>query len=235
MVKASTLTRHMFSALIVPCRLSNLGLKGESATTRIALPTLKPPFDGLRAVLHVPPLVYLHQPFTLELVITNRHPTRTACPSISVEPESSSSSSGPSQPATDSFVIAGMRAGRLPVLIPSAETRASWRLIPLETGTAVRLPNIKVRDLRTIVSAPQREREQAQVQQSEAPSDKDNGGTNAGPGTVVDVGDEIPIIDGRWDRRREDGSDAFALQHTFTNEGGAKAKSGQFTIIVSPV
>lgn len=213
-------------------RISAAGNSGEFATTRIALPTLKPPIDSLVAMLHVPPLVHLHQPFTVELVISNRHPTRTACPSVTIEPDSTPSSS--SQPSSDGFVIAGMRAGRLPVLIPGAETRVSWRLIPLECGIAVRLPKIRVRDLRAIVSAPQREREQVQAQPAEGQHDGDVGSIGAGP--VPDVGDEIPIIDARWDKRKESLGDAPPMPQvsTMTSEEDVKARGGKFTVVVSP-
>ncbi|KAI5120282.1 hypothetical protein M0805_005339 [Coniferiporia weirii] len=186
-------------------RLSSNGDPGLLSTTRIGLPILKPPPDGLIALLHVPPLARLHQPFMLELVVLNHHPTRTACPAVSLDLEPS-----------ESFVVAGIRNGRLPTLIPGAEERVIWRLIPLECGPAVLLPKIRVMDRRRLVEAAE---SSAGVPQGD---------------TVPD--DEVPVIDVRWDRRGSDGSDALRNSQDIP-EGGGPRKSNtdlRFTVVVSP-
>lgn len=48
---------------------------------------------------------------------------------------------------TDSFVVAGLRSGRIPILLPGAEESLVWKLIPVECGF-VRVPHIRVLDRR---------------------------------------------------------------------------------------
>ncbi|OCB87838.1 hypothetical protein A7U60_g4971 [Sanghuangporus baumii] len=163
-------------------RLSEEGNPGLSSSTQFSLPDLKPPPGGLVALLDAPPLAHLHQPFMLELSLRNRHPTRSACPMVSLELE-----------PTESFVAAGIRNGRLATLIPGAEEKVVWQLIPLECGPAVLLPKIKVTDRRRATEGPESE----------------TGGAPQQPeGLATD--DEIQVVDVRWDRRRSDGSCIFS-------------------------
>ncbi|TFY61713.1 hypothetical protein EVJ58_g4338 [Rhodofomes roseus] len=107
------------------------------ATTRFSLPTLRPPRDGLIALLDVPPTAQLHTPLTLRLVVRNRQPTRSANVVVHLETDNS-----------DAFIAAGLRNGRLPILLPGAEETVLWRLVPVECGF-VRIPRIRVADRRT--------------------------------------------------------------------------------------
>ncbi|KAH8115389.1 Gryzun, putative trafficking through golgi-domain-containing protein [Phellopilus nigrolimitatus] len=187
-------------------RLSPSGDPGIVSTTQIALPALKPPLDGLVALLNVPPIAHLHQPFPLELVIRNFHPTRTACPMISLDLDPS-----------DSFIVAGVRNGRLPTLIPGAEEKVIWRLIPLDCGPVVRLPKMRVTDRRKVAEA-------ADTASGIAPE-------------VSAVEDEVRVVDVRWDRRRPDGSDALQAKQEMPEGDNSRQRAAdrRFTIAVSPV
>ncbi|KAL5532043.1 hypothetical protein ACEPAF_5607 [Sanghuangporus sanghuang] len=195
-------------------RLSEEGNPGLSSSTQFSLPDLKPPPGGLVALLDAPPLAHLHQPFMLELSLRNRHPTRSACPMVSLELE-----------PTESFVAAGIRNGRLATLIPGAEEKVVWQLIPLECGPAVLLPKIKVTDRRRATEGPESE----------------TGGAPQQPeGLATD--DEIQVVDVRWDRRRSDGSCIFSdvseVQEPKEEGLGAPRNptisDRRFTILVSP-
>ncbi|THV06232.1 hypothetical protein K435DRAFT_773423 [Dendrothele bispora CBS 962.96] len=110
--------------------------RGSSSTSVFPLPSLHPPVDDLIALLDVTPRAKLHQPVPLTLTIRNRHPTRSANVFVQLETE-----------ASDSFVVAGLRSGRVPILLSGAEERLTWNLIPVECGH-VMLPRIKIIDKR---------------------------------------------------------------------------------------
>jgi len=97
--------------------------------------------EDLVALLDVPPKASLHAPVSMTLSIRNHHPTRSANITVHLEPDS-----------LDSFVVSGMRTGRVPVLLPGAEEKLIWQMIPLECGY-VKLPRIKVIDRRRAMSA----------------------------------------------------------------------------------
>ena len=107
------------------------------ATTRFPLPVLRPPRDGLIALLDVPPTAKLHTPFTLRLTVRNRQPTRSANVVVHLETDNS-----------DAFIAAGLRNGRLPIMLPGGEETVLWKLIPVECGF-VRIPRMRVSDRRT--------------------------------------------------------------------------------------
>ena len=165
------------------------------AKTRIELSSFQPPSDGLIALLHVPPLGYLHQPFPLELVIRNSHPARSACPAVSIEFEQS-----------ESFVVAGVRNARLPLLVPGAEEKVIWNLIPLECGPSVPLPRIRVVDKR---------RDDEKREGAIAEDDM--------------VADDVPVIDVRNDRRRA-GSEPVNK----ADDSKPTSISRRFTMIITP-
>lgn len=166
--------------------VDRLSADEDVTTTRIALPVLRPPSDGLIALLRICPMAELHKPLPLELIIRNLHPNRTATPSIVLELE-----------PTDSFVVAGLRSGRLPTLLPGAETRLVWQLIPLECGPAVALPKIRVVDKRNFAAA---------------------GDGTAGPSVDPEAdGEEVRIVDVRWDVRWSDGTEALHSPRAATN------------------
>jgi hypothetical protein len=125
------------------CRVLQNGEEGPKATSYFPLPSLRHPVEDLMALLDVPPKASLHVPVSMTLTIRNYHPSRSAHITVHLEPDS-----------LDSFVVSGMRSGRVPVLLPGAEEKLVWRIIPLECGY-VRLPRIKVVDRRRAISASQ--------------------------------------------------------------------------------
>lgn len=112
------------------------GELGPLAKSVFPLPPLSPPQDGLEALLDVPTTARLHAPIQIRLIVRNRRPTRSANIVVQVDFDSS-----------DGFVLAGPRAGRIPVLPPGGEETMIWNAIPIECGTA-QLPKIRVTDRR---------------------------------------------------------------------------------------
>ncbi|KAF8633400.1 hypothetical protein AX17_004571 [Amanita inopinata Kibby_2008] len=117
-------------------RITSEGERGPVATTKYYLPTLHPPSDGLIALLDVPSVATLHDPIAMVLRIRNYHRTRSANITVHLETD-----------AQDSFVVAGLRNGRVPVLFPGAEEKVIWQLIPIECGY-VKIPRLRVVDRR---------------------------------------------------------------------------------------
>ncbi|KAK7036442.1 hypothetical protein VNI00_011639 [Paramarasmius palmivorus] len=124
-------------------RVLPTGELGAQATSTFTPPPLQPPVDGLIALLDVPPHAKLHQPTTLALTIRNRQISRSANITVQLEPD----------PA-DGFIVAGLRNGRIPLLLPGAEERLVWKLIPVECGN-VKLPKLKVYDRRKAIASAQ--------------------------------------------------------------------------------
>lgn len=112
------------------------GGRGRQSITRFALPTLMIPQDELIALLDVPSFAKLHASTPIHLTIRNRHPSRSAHVSVTLDLDPS-----------DAFVVAGLRNGRLPILLPGSEEKLSWKLIPIECGY-VKIPRIKVMNVR---------------------------------------------------------------------------------------
>jgi len=112
------------------------GGRGRQTTTRFALPTLVLPRDGLIALLDIPSTAKLHVPTQVQLAVRNRHLSRSANVTVMLDLEPS-----------DAFIVAGLRNGRLPILLPGSEEKLSWNLIPVECGH-VKIPRIKVMDVR---------------------------------------------------------------------------------------
>lgn len=73
---------------------------------------------------------------SLTLMIRNYHPSRSANITAQLDLETSSG-----------FVVAGLRSGRLPLLMPKTEEKLTWRLIPVECGH-VRIPSVTLTDSR---------------------------------------------------------------------------------------
>ena len=109
---------------------------GPLSKSVFQLPQLQPPEDGLIALLDVPTTANLHAPIPIRMIIRNRRPTRSANVVVQVEFD-----------PTDAFVLAGLRAGRVPILLPGSEEILTWNAVPVECGYA-RLPRIKVTDRR---------------------------------------------------------------------------------------
>ena len=80
----------------------------------------------------------------------------------------------------DGFVVAGLRGGRLPLLLPGGEEVLTWNLVPIECGY-VKIPKIQVMDRRPAAGA----------------------GADAAEGE----GEAVPVVDIRWDGRSEDGQE----------------------------
>lgn len=155
-------------------RIKARGEYGSLAKSRFALPPLKPPIEGLIGLLEVPNTAKLHVPVSIHITIRNRHPTRSANIVVQLEPD-----------AADSFIVAGMRNGRLPILLPGCEGKLTWNLVPVECGF-VRIPKLKVLDRRVVIDA--------QVHSGSAQGFEDD----AEPVEVVDI---------RWDRTLQDVAD----------------------------
>lgn len=130
---------------------------------------MKPPSNGLVALLKVPNTAKLHEPVPLQVTIRNGHPTKSANIIVQLEPD----------PVTDSFVVAGLRSGRLPILLPGAEEVVRWNLLPVECGW-VKVPKIKVMNRRPPFPP------QGQDTEPE--------------------GESVEIVDVRWDHRSEETS-----------------------------
>ncbi|KAF5317621.1 hypothetical protein D9758_018225 [Tetrapyrgos nigripes] len=138
---------------------------GSTSTSVFPLPSLHPPVDDLVAILDVAPRAKLHQPIPLTLSIRNRHPSRSANVFVQLETD----------PA-DAFVVAGLRTGRVPVLLPGGEEKLAWNLIPVECGY-VKVPRIRVTNRRSSGNA---------------------GGTDAG---IDNEGVPVKIVDTRIEQR----------------------------------
>ncbi|KAH9942206.1 Foie gras liver health family 1-domain-containing protein [Epithele typhae] len=151
-------------------RLLPNGERGAPATSRFPLPLLRPPTDDLIALLDAPTAARLHQPIPLRLTIRNRHPTRSANVTVQLE-----------QDPADAFVVAGLRHGRVPILLPGTEESVTWNLIAIECGF-VRVPRVRVLDRRSAVQI-----------------------AGQGPGAegVQAEGEEVKMVDVRWDARPE--------------------------------
>ncbi|KAI0050806.1 hypothetical protein FA95DRAFT_1676484 [Auriscalpium vulgare] len=118
------------------------GDHGPLSTTRFPLPLLQPPRHTLVALLSLPASAKLHVPMHAKLTVRNHHPTRTATLSVLLEPD-----------GNDAFLVAGLRSGRVPTLLPGAEAQLVWTLVPVECGF-VRIPRIRVLDKRRVAPAP---------------------------------------------------------------------------------
>ena len=143
---------------------------GSLNISRFPLPALKPPEDGLVALLDVPTQAKLHDPVQMKLTVRNLRRTGAANVVVQIEFDSS-----------DGFVLAGLRSGRLPVLLPGGEETLTWNLVPIECGYA-KVPRIKVTDRRAPAGA----------------------GSDA---QTESEGEPVSVVDIRWDGRSEDGQE----------------------------
>jgi hypothetical protein len=162
-------------------RLLPNGELGSLSTTRFSLPPLNPPTDDLVALLDLPSTGKLHVPMIMKLTTRNNHLSRTAVITVQLEPD-----------ASDGFVVAGLRSGRVPILLPETEATLFWKLIPVECGF-VKVPRIKVIDRRKAIIPPGQE---PLIPPPEPGSDGE--------------GDVVNLVDVRWDGRSEGGEEARA-------------------------
>lgn len=150
--------------------------------TKFALPALKPPTDDLIALLDLPSAGKLHVPMIMKLTVRNGDPSRTAVVTVHLEPD-----------PLDGFVVAGLRSGRLPMLLPETEATIDWKLIPVECGF-VKVPKFKVIDRRKAIIPPGQEPLVTPLE----------------PGSDAE-GDILKLVDVRWDGRTESGEDTRAV------------------------
>lgn len=128
------------------------------------------------ALLDVPTTAKLHVPVPIRMIIRNRRPTRSANVVVQVEFD-----------ATDGFVLAGLRAGRVPILLPGGEEILTWNAIPVECGYA-KLPKIKVTDRRQrVLSQP---------------------GTSPEVSSAEEQGEHVHVVDMRSDERPATNADS---------------------------
>jgi hypothetical protein len=107
------------------------------------------------ALLQVPPIGRLHEPLSVELILRNESPVRTANVSISIGVATGSGAGdaeadgggGQGTLPQQQFVVAGIKNGRLGVVLPGEEQRVVWVVVPLECGY-LRVPRVKVLDWR---------------------------------------------------------------------------------------
>ncbi|KIJ65975.1 hypothetical protein HYDPIDRAFT_110092 [Hydnomerulius pinastri MD-312] len=170
------------------------GKFGPRSETRFPLPYLHPPRDGLIALLNVPSTAKLHTPLPMHLIVRNRNTTRSAVVTVSLDPH-----------PLDGFVVAGLRSGRLPLILPGAEEKLTWNLIPIECGL-VRVPSVKVVDHR------------------KAPPTTDD----ATGASIETEGEVVEVIDTRFDRRKVDDLEAAA------DRVGDQPQTNTSTILVLP-
>lgn len=140
----------------------------ESNSKGIATNTLKDNGNtkGLVALLQVPAVGRLHKAMRVELVVRNQSLVRSANVDVSVvgmiSGQSTSGESGVEgqvdaggqgfglqQPQQQQFVVAGIRNGRLGIVLPGEEVRVVWVVVPLECGY-LRVPKVRVLDLRDV-------------------------------------------------------------------------------------
>ncbi|KAH9944784.1 Gryzun, putative trafficking through golgi-domain-containing protein [Amylocystis lapponica] len=183
-------------------RICSDGTFGSLAVTRFNLPALRPPVDELIALLSVPPTAKLHVPISLHLTIRNRHPSRAANVVVQLEPDSS-----------DGFVVAGLRSGRMPILLPGSEETIMWRLVPIDCGF-VRVPRVKVMNRRKTGTAAQAVAGEAAEAETE--------------------GELVQIVDVRWDSRSESGEEAPQVSLDGVGDGAVPRSGGESTVLVLP-
>lgn len=169
--------------------------RGSLSTTSIPLPPLQLPTEGIIAVLSIPPAATLHVPISLTLTVRNYHPLRSANIVVQLELDTS-----------DSFVVAGLRSGRIPILLPGAEEQLTWRLIPIECGY-VKVPRIQITNRRLAVTSG--------IESSTESGTK---------------GEMVKIIDVRLDQRPSDDSKDIPRSGLFAE----KNHSGLGTVLVLP-
>ncbi|KAG0708617.1 Gryzun, putative trafficking through golgi-domain-containing protein [Suillus ampliporus] len=169
------------------------GGRGRQSITRFALPALVVPQDELIALLDVPSTAKLHVSTPIHLTVRNRHSSRSANIAVTLDLDPS-----------DAFIVAGLRNGRLPILLPGTEEKLSWNLIPIECGH-VKIPRIKVMDVRRAAPPSQ--------------------GVGV-PSTEVDVeGEAVNVVDVRADWNTASAGD---------NSVATSQQDGASTILVLP-
>ncbi|KAF8549955.1 hypothetical protein OG21DRAFT_1420431 [Imleria badia] len=151
-------------------RILSPGHHGPRSSTHIPLPLLCPPRESLVALLRVPATAKLHIPVPIHLTVRNRHASRSAVISVTLDPQPS-----------DAFVVAGLRSGRLPLVLPGAEESVTWNVIPVECGY-VKVSRVRVMDHR-----------------------RGEGEKEGAAGEKEQEGEVVRVVDVRYEQWREDG------------------------------
>ncbi|KZV82442.1 hypothetical protein EXIGLDRAFT_843706 [Exidia glandulosa HHB12029] len=162
-----------------------------TSSTLIPLPFLNPPGDDLVAFVDPPSTAHLHVPFTLRLVVQNRHHSRTADLALQLEP-------------SDNFVVSGMRSGRVPLLIAGAQDEMLFNFIPLACGV-LKLPTLKLLDKRSAVPA--------------AATDPYGDGRSGSPAPNGQPEADlvpVPVRDARFDVQFESGDEVYGIAERMT-------------------
>ena len=154
-------------------------------TTAILLPELTPPHVGLTIVVDPPAQVMLHQAFTLSVIVRNNDPLRSADLTFTLEP-------------SEGFVVAGLRSGVLPLLLPGTENAVSFSLTAITTGV-VKLPVFKVQRL-----------------VAEEPSNSHRSESELAIRTGV-ASEVVPVVDKRWNLIDKAGNNIYF----YSSEGQA--------------
>ncbi|KAG6382017.1 Gryzun, putative trafficking through golgi-domain-containing protein [Boletus reticuloceps] len=151
-------------------RILSPGHHGPRSSTYIPLPLLRPPRETLVALLSVPATAKLHTPNPIHLTVRNRRGSRSAVISVALDLQPS-----------DGFVVAGLKSGRLPLVLPGTEERVTWNVIPIECGY-VKVPRVKVMDHR-----------------------RGGGGEEGAAGEKEGEGEVVRVVDVRFERWEGEG------------------------------
>ncbi|KAF8435107.1 Gryzun, putative trafficking through golgi-domain-containing protein [Boletus edulis BED1] len=151
-------------------RILSPGHHGPRSSTYISLPLLRPPRETLVALLSVPATAKLHTPNPIHLTVRNRRGSRSAVISVALDLQPS-----------DGFVVAGLKSGRLPLVLPGTEARVTWNVIPIECGY-VKVPRVKVMDHR-----------------------RGGGGEEGAAGEKDGEGEVVRVVDVRFEQLRWEG------------------------------
>ncbi|KAF8119758.1 Gryzun, putative trafficking through golgi-domain-containing protein [Boletus edulis] len=151
-------------------RILSPGHHGPRSSTYISLPLFRPPRETLIALLSVPATAKLHTPNPIHLTVRNRRGSRSAVISVALDLQPS-----------DGFVVAGLKSGRLPLVLPGTEARVTWNVIPIECGY-VKVPRVKVMDHR-----------------------RGGGGEEGAAGEKDGEGEVVRVVDVRFEQLRWEG------------------------------
>ncbi|KIY46190.1 hypothetical protein FISHEDRAFT_47894 [Fistulina hepatica ATCC 64428] len=173
--------------------------RGPLATSRFPLPSLRPPRDHLIALLDAPSYAKLHKPTYMTLRVRNNHPSRSANVVVYLEPD-----------AQDGFVIAGLRNGRLPLLLPGGEESLVWSIIPVACGF-IRLPRISVVDRRKTFAV-----------DAQGVPDLE----------IESEGESIHIVDIKLDRRTETLPEAATVEQRLAAAVGAPNGQWAYVLVI---
>ena len=105
----------------------------DLVTTRLPLPllSLPTPSSHISAHVDIPPIIHLHQPFTIVLRLSNMHPTYIAVLTVQIE-------------TSDNFVWTGNRLVRLPPLEGGQSVHIKLEGIAIGGMGPTEIPTVRV-------------------------------------------------------------------------------------------